>query len=74
MCNCGSGFTDTTSGCTGIFSAVCMLMCVLTCGHCHAHVVRCASGCVHGTCVGIDNCDCDDGWRGNTCNERMAPL
>ena len=33
--------------------------------------VRCVESCVHGECVGLNQCSCDDGWEGSTCDERM---
>ena len=33
--------------------------------------VRCENSCIHGNCVGLNQCSCEEGWQGNTCNERM---
>ena len=34
----------------------------------YIHAAICQSGCFHGECVAPDNCTCDLGWTGFTCN------
>ena len=37
----------------------------------NVYTVRCEDGCIHGKCVGLNQCECEDGWTGSTCNKRM---
>ncbi len=32
---------------------------------------NCPEGCVHGECVGCNNCSCNFGWEGTNCSTRM---
>lgn len=73
MCNCGSGFTNTQSGCTGnnhlIIKLWAMHGTILLYWMC-VNAVRCTNRCINGRCVGLNQCECEDGWQGDTCNER----
>lgn len=37
----------------------------------YVNAVRCLPGCIHGQCVGLNQCECEDGWEGSICNQRM---
>ena len=34
--------------------------------------VECSQGCVNGECTDRDQCSCDDGWTGASCNEQAT--
>lgn len=74
VCNCGSGVTDTQSGCTSTsdsFWLALVLYYTIEWWDSLDIAVRCENSCIHGNCVGLNQCSCEEGWQGNTCNERM---
>ena len=73
ICTCDAGWTGDACN-TGKAYTENMLITICQCAR-HANVVVncshaaiCENGCVYGACIGPENCNCQTGWTGVTCN------